>query len=57
MATSPEEFGTASPFATGLRNEQNHVVETLKSIKVPIEVGGNTCIFYYRDLLDAGVVA
>eukprot|EP00170_Pyropia_yezoensis_P002922 contig_12259_g2929 len=52
-----EEFSTASSFVTGLRAEQNRVVATLKWMKVPIEVGGSTYMFYYRDLLDAGVTA
>eukprot|EP00170_Pyropia_yezoensis_P000974 contig_4526_g977 len=56
-AVFSDEFETASSFVTGLRAEQNRVLATLKWLKVPIEVGGRTYIFYYRDLLDAAVKA
>eukprot|EP00170_Pyropia_yezoensis_P000789 contig_3643_g791 len=56
-AAFSDEFETASSFVTGLRAEQNRVLATLKWPKVPIEVGGRTRIFYYRDLLDAALTA
>lgn len=51
------EFETASAFVTAVRGEQNRIIANLKWMQVPIEVGGKTYIFYYRDLLDAGVTA
>lgn len=41
------EFETASSFVTRLRAEQNRVLATLKWLKVPIEIGGRTYIFYH----------
>lgn len=52
-----DTFETGSSFVQGLRTEQNRVVSDLKWMQAPIELGGNTYMFYYRDLLDAGVMA
>ncbi|KAK1862570.1 hypothetical protein I4F81_005138 [Pyropia yezoensis] len=50
-------FPTDASFVAGLRGEQNRILSKLKWMKAPIEVGGKTYTFYFRDLLDVAVNA
>lgn len=44
-------------FVAGIRGEQNRILSKLKWMKAPIEVGGKTYTFYFRDLLGVAVNA
>lgn len=50
-------FPTTGSFVTGVRAEQRRVLACLKWMQVPIEVGGQTYTFFYRDLLEVAIRA
>lgn len=50
-------FDSGAAFVAGVRTEQNRILSRLNWLKVPIELGGDTYTFYYRDLLDVAVDA
>lgn len=50
-------FPSPASFSAAIRTEQNRVLARLRWMEVPIVVNNMTHIFYYRDLLQAGVDA
>lgn len=50
-------FPTPGSFVVGVRTEQRRVLACLKWMQVPIEVGGQTYKFFYRDLLEVAIRA
>jgi len=50
-------FGSAHSFLTATRHEANRVLAERNWMQVPVTVGGTTFIYYYRDVLQAGIDA
>jgi len=50
-------FESSRSFLTATRHEMNRVLATRKWKKVPIVVSGKTYMYYFRDVLEAGIDA
>jgi len=59
LAVGPVSAVFASPhsFLTATRHEQNRVLALRRWMTVPIEIDGKSYVYYYRDILQAGLDA